>query len=334
MPTTLAALLLSAAPTPEGFAPPGLWTWDNWFARDGDTYHAYYLSVASCIGDPNDWGLRSGLVQIGHATSSDLRTWTDQGPVLVPQPRTPHSVLATGSVARHGDRWWMAYSAHGTPAGIGMLESTDLYRWQRVAHGDGVVVPRGTYTGTFEGQPLRWEPLADPFLYPEPINGKMVIVINARALDVPHNESGCLATLESTDLLHWTPGPVLAFPRFGERLETPQLWHHGGRWYLLTGVAHDQPAIAPRWVAELPAPTNQHRRANLVLQADRYEGPYRLVGNYLLDRLPGGRFGYIHKLVSGPDGQDYLLTSSNNRLSLPFPVTYAADGSLELHDPR
>ena len=45
----------------EPWLPPGMWTNDNWFARDGETYHAFYLMVPRCMGNANDWGLRGRL---------------------------------------------------------------------------------------------------------------------------------------------------------------------------------------------------------------------------------------------------------------------------------
>jgi len=321
--------LMGAAMTHADYAPPGMWTNDNWFAKSGDTYHAFYLQVPTCIGEGNRWTIGAKLTQIGHATSTDLRHWTDQGPVIVPIRGTWVEALATGSVARFGDRWWMVFTVNGGKPGVGLAVSDDLMQWQLV--GDGPVIPNGVYEGTWQGRPLKWRPCADPYLYPEPIDGQMVIVINAKAEGAPAATSGCLGTWRSHDLKTWEPGPVLLYPEMIDRLETPQLWTHGGRWYLYFGAAHDQAEIAPKWQADVPAEIRTHRRVNCLYMADRWDGEYRPIpGQWWLDRLPNGQGSYIHKVLAGPDGRDVLITTSNMKVSPPFEVVYGEDGGITL----
>ncbi len=56
------------------FALPGHWVWDSWTAVDGDTTHLFYLHAPTALGDPD---LRHRNAAVGHATSTDLVTWTD-----------------------------------------------------------------------------------------------------------------------------------------------------------------------------------------------------------------------------------------------------------------
>lgn len=319
----------------EPWLPPGMWTNDNWFARDGETYHAFYLMVPRCMGDANDWSLRGKLTSIGHATSTDLVNWQDQGPVVVPIPGSWHSRLATGSVARFEGRWWMVFTtggvnAEGSPVGgVGLAVSDDLMAWKPV--GDGPVALNQPYETTWQGAPIKWTPYADPYLYPEPIDGWMVMVLNAGVIGAPTESAGCLPTLRSQDMLHWEPGPMLDYPQWVERPETPQLWERNGRWYLYYGAAHDQPQIAQRWLREVPAEIRERRRVNCLMVADRFEGPYRPApGTWWLDALPDGRGGYIHKVLPGPGGSDVLVTTTGQGLSVPYRVQYGEDGSLTL----
>lgn len=312
-----------------GFAPPGMWTNDNWFAKSGDTYHVFYLQVPRCIGIANRWTIGGRLAQVGHATSTDLIHWTDQGPVIVPVPGSWVQALATGSVAPFGGKWYMVFTINAGQPGVGLAVSDDLMTWELV--GEGPVAPSREYVGTWQGQPLKWRPCADPYLYPEPLDGWMVLVINAQVVGAPLAESGCLATLRSRDLRTWEPGPVLLYPQTIERLETPQFWTHGGRWYLYFGAAHDQAEISTRWQAEVPDAIRTHRRVNCLYLADRWDGLYRpQPGQWWLDRLPDGGGGYIHKVLAGPDGSDVLLTTRDMRVSPPYRVRYAADGSVTL----
>ena len=34
------------------YHPVGMWSWDYWFAKQGDTYYAFYLQAPFCLGEP------------------------------------------------------------------------------------------------------------------------------------------------------------------------------------------------------------------------------------------------------------------------------------------
>ena len=57
------------------------WIWDSWYAKDGDTYHGFFLQADRALGDPD---LRHFNVSQGHATSVDLVNWTHLGTMLRP----------------------------------------------------------------------------------------------------------------------------------------------------------------------------------------------------------------------------------------------------------
>ncbi len=307
------------------YHPPGMWTWDYWFAVDGDTYHAFYLQAPMCLPDP---ALKHGHQHVGHAVSHDLVNWDDLGPALVPVHGTWNDLsIATGSVARHDGNWWMLFSGRGSKAsGMGLAVSEDLVHWSKV--GDGPVVPFGAqFKGEWEGRELTWFPLADPYVYPEPFDGWFYAVINARVVGEPIETSGCLAAMRSRDFSSWEPAGIWAFPKWFERMETPQVWTRDGKWYLYFGahggLQHD--------ALREGAPEAYHKAGNFVFMADRMEGPYEPVGQWWLN-LPDGRSGYIYKVVEGPAG-DVLLTSIDCKLSSPYRVTYAGDGSMKLSVP-
>jgi len=125
---------------------------------------------------------------------------------------------------------------------------------------------------------------------------------------------------------------VLACPGWAERLETPQLWRHGSRWYLYAGVAHDH-GVPEAWARIAPPAARSWTRINIVLTAERPEGPFAPAGDWVL-ALPDGRAGYIHKVMAGPGGGDVLLSTVDGCLSPPYGVSYAADGSLRLAKPE
>ncbi len=96
------------------FALPGHWVWDSWTAVDGDTTHLFYLHAPTALGDPD---LRHRNAAVGHATSTDLVTWTDHGVVLEHGPAGSPDASATwtGSVTRDPSGLWrMSYTGSGS----------------------------------------------------------------------------------------------------------------------------------------------------------------------------------------------------------------------------
>lgn len=316
-----------ATSPPALYHPPGMWAWDFWFARQGDTYHAFYLQAPFCLVEPM---LKHNHQHVGHATSRDLWHWVNQGPALVPVQGTWNDLsIATGSTVAHDGRWWMVYTGRGSKGGgIGLAVSDDLMQWRKV--GEGPVVPLGArFDGTWQGRPVQWVGLADPYIYPEPVDGWFHMIINSRMVGAPLNQSGCLTTMRSRDLKTWEPHAVLAYPQWWERLETPQLWRRGDRWYLYFGGAHDH-ELPEKFTADVPPEVRaMTRRGNFVFTSDRMDGPYEPRGTWWL-KLPDGQWGYIAKVLPDPEGRDVLLIAIGSKLSAPYPVTYDPDGSVRL----
>jgi len=322
----------AAEPTSnELYHPPGMWSWDFWFAKKGEVYHAFYLQAPICVGSHK---LKQNyMMMIGHATSTNLNEWKNCGPVVCAIPGTWNDgYTATGSVVAHEGHWWMVYTGRNPGAdGVGLAVSDNLYQWTKV--GDGPIVPLsaespsetadGVFTGHWKSQKLRWIGIADPYVYPEPIDGKFVMVLNAKVVGDPVATNGCLATLLSLDLKTWQPGPVLAYPQWFDRLETPQLWTHGGRWYLYFGGALDHGI--PN---NLPQPIKDRGiRGNYVFTSDRWDGPYEPRGEWHMKIL-----GYIAKVLPGPSGKDVLLITVRQQLSRPYLVVYPGAGGLGIEN--
>jgi len=356
LPAVLAMAALGVTDSVDGreksaelFHPPGLQPCDLWFAKQGHVYHAFYVQWPQL---PGKWGQLKrlspllgtggnlpgkplGYGQIGHATSRDLGHWTACGPVLMPQRETWNDVrVATGSAVAHDGRWWMVFSGFGTAvSGIGLSVSNDLMTWTKV--GDGPLVPFGRdFPDVWQGRPITWFPIGDAYIYPEPRDGWYYMVTNAIVHGAPTASAGCIGALRSRDLQAWEAFKVFAYPQWFERMETPQVWRHAHRWYLVFGGAHDIALPPDRFVQELENLTSrrpkvvEHFRGNFVFTSDRFEGPYVPDKNSWLT-VPG----YIDKIIPGPDGRDVLLTSQRGCISPPYPVTYAADGSLQVGKP-
>lgn len=309
------------------FHPLGAWVHDVWFARADDVHHAFYLQAPSAIGNPDDWKSRHALQLIGHAVSTDLESWTDCGPVIAPIAGSWRTGIATGSVVRRGERWWMFFTSRcPSGAGVGVATSPDLYTWQ--VEGDSPVIGSEVFTSSFDGEDVTWQFLADPYVYPEPVDGLYYMIVNGQVCGQPAAERGCLGLLVSEDLRSWSRPRLLSWPRAFTRMETPCLWRANGRWCLYFGAVVETKAPPEACAAIVPDALAGKPLLNGLLLADDIAGPYRPAPHGLWDTLPDGRMGYIYKFLPGSDGSDLLLTTHEHSLLPPYRVDYAADGSL------
>ncbi len=349
---TLALSLLSSvlpgaqaqkpATIPAPFHPPGMWTWDNWFAHDGKRWHAFYLQLPKAVGLERRWKDNDFYKHVGHAISTDLRTWQDQGSALCALSGTWNDRhIATGSVMHFEGRWWMAFTGRGTKGGgVGLAVSDDLTKWQPAQSSPifpltgtfGGDVEGGVFTSSWQGKTQHWVGISDPYLVPEVIDGWIYLVLCARVLDVPLAQSGCLAVLKSRDLRHWQQPTMIAWPRCFERMETPQLWTRQGRWYLSFGGVLDN-----KWAKEhaslLPeAVRDQPSHRNYCYSMDTPDGP---ADDALLQHVAAPRGHYIMKVLPVTADQDVAIFTvadrDNSSISPPYPVTYRADHSMQIN---
>jgi hypothetical protein len=68
-------------------------------------------------------------------------------------------------------------------------------------------------------------------------------------------------------------------------------------------------------------------RVNAVFIGETLEGPYRPVGDWKLD-IPGAPWWYIAKVLPGPGGREAMIVTAQGRISWPYAVSYAEDGSV------
>lgn len=282
---------------PPAFRPEGRNAWDFWFAKSGDTYHAFYLEYPDKVAQP-DQTRRHGGQWVGHAVSRDLRTWEERPTAL---KEAPARGIATGSCVRDGDRWYML----ATYRGFTLAESDDLDRWQWKAPARFPA----RLSADWKGEPLEFRLLADPFIHPDKIDGWWYAAINSQIQGVPKAVSGAQVLMRSKNLLDWETHKIVCYPGRFERIETAQFWEANGRWYLHFGGSGG--------------------KGSHIYMADRFDGPYE-AQPWSEMRLPGISF-YLGKRVVAPDGSDVFLAGQDYAgLSLPFRMTYAADGAIGL----
>lgn len=287
--------------------------WDFWFARLSGEWHAFYLQYPRSA-DPQFIHYRQS---VGHAVSRDLSAWSEQPVALAAEQGIWNDQgIATGSVVFRDGHWYMLYTGNSTTGagGIGLAVSSDLASWERV--GSGAVIERGrTIKAPWKGSTIEVEPLADPYVYPELIDGWNYMLLNVQDVHAMEGTRGCQLMLRSRDLTDWEAHAIVAYPGCYERLETSQLWERGGRWYLYFGGVGEG---------------NQFH--NLIYTADCFDGPYE-AAPWSNISLPDGGYFYIAKVLQDEQGRDWLLPNrAIESLLKPVNIRYGKDGSIMLED--
>lgn len=270
------------------------WLWDSWYARDGETWHAFFLQADTSLKDPR---LRHRHVSIGHAVSRDLVDWTHLGPCFAPssRPAFDDATTWTGSVVQDAAGLWHLFYTGTSKAEdakvqrIGHAVSHDLHDWQRVGSGlclDLTGPQAAAYETAFT--PGHWyeRAMRDPWVMPDPDGAGWLMVFTARAAGRDEaNDGGAIGLATSKDLYHWTLEPPVFTGGFGH-LEVPQVFEIQGRWYCLFCCGPGELSRAERetW-GEPPAPGTHY------LIADHPRGPWqRAPGPFLDSGNRGNRY--------------------------------------------
>lgn len=312
---------------------PDVWTWDMWFADDGELFHAFFLKASRALHDPNR---RHFNVTVGHAISRDLRAWTEVEDALVKSEAVAFDDLSTwtGSIVRaHDGGWRLFYTGTSAAEGgsvqrIGTARSTDLYRWTK-----------DSATALSEADPRWYEKLdrdvwfdeawRDPWVFHD--GSEWHMLITARASSGPAHERGVIGHAVSTDLDQWETRPPLSAigGGFGQ-LEVPQLAEVEGRRVLIFSCLRNEMSAARL--------ADDDAGGIWTVAIDDTTGPYPI---HNATRLTDESL-YAGRLIRDRSGQWNLIAFHNTdstgafvgAMSDPLPVAWAADGTLRLADGR
>jgi beta-fructofuranosidase len=203
------------------------WIWDSWVAHDGEHHHLFFLRASRALHDPDRRHLRA---TIGHARSTDLRTWELLPDALVPDdsPAWDDQATWTGSVVRGPDGLWRMFytgvsrAERGLVQRVGVATSTDLTTWHRV--GDGPLL---------EADPRWYEQLdldawideawRDPYVVADPAGDGWHMLLTARVREGDAPGRGVIGHATSPDLERWQVQPPLTAPAGFGQLEVPQV---------------------------------------------------------------------------------------------------------------
>jgi beta-fructofuranosidase len=216
------------------------WAWDFWTADDGERYHLFYLRAPRSLRDP---ALRHRRAGVGHAVSTDLRTWAPLPDALVAgEPGGPDDLaIWTGCVVPGPqDLWHMFYTgatdADGETVQVTCLAtSPDLVTWTRDPANPILRADPRWYEVLGESWP--GENWRDPWVYPDPAGDGWHMLVTARARgnhEVPDDDRGVIGAAWSPDLRRWEARPLRSEPGAGfGQLEVMQRERVGDRAVLL-----------------------------------------------------------------------------------------------------
>jgi len=293
------------------FRLPDAWVWDFWLADDGEQYHLFFLYASRALEEPD---ARHHRASIGHATSTDLTTWSRQRDALVRSDPPAFDDLATwtGSVIRHPDGTWFLFYTGATlnPDGIniqriGYATSTDLLHWTKF-QGNPVLAADSRWYETIDDGQWHDEAFRDPWVLADPDGNGYHMLITARANHGPADDRGVVGHAWSPDLRTWEIRPPLTEPGQGfGQLEVNQVEIIDGRPILMFSCLAGDVSDARRatgitggvWCAQADSVLGPFDIANAEQITDR-----SLYSGRLIQRRDTGRWAFLAFHHDGDDG--------------------------------
>jgi beta-fructofuranosidase len=203
------------------------WVWDSWHVQNDDLRHVFFLRASRALLDPDR---RHHRASIGHAVSTDLRSWRLVADALVPADTPSWDDLATwtGSIVRGpDDRWYLYYTGvsraeRGLVQRIGLATSEDLLTWHRYGTRP-LLEPDPRWYETLDLAHWYEQAWRDPWVYADPAGDGWHMLITARSNTGPSGNRGVIGHARSSDLVRWTVEPPLSEPAGFGHLEVPQV---------------------------------------------------------------------------------------------------------------
>ena len=314
------------------------WLWDSWYAKDGDTFHGYFLQAPKSLIDPDARHLNATQ---RHAVSKDLVTWQDLGTTFEPQRNGAawdDSTTWTGSVLKGEDGLWHLFYTGTCKAEaslyqrIGHATSTDLHNWTRV--GDGLCLDlTGPNADCYEAEHAKgfWHDRAmrDPWVMKDPTGPGWLMYFTARVPGVREaNDGGAVGFATSPDLMTWTLQPPVFRGSYGQ-LEVPQVFQVGKLWYCLFCTASVHWSEHTQATSTSAPVTGTH-----YLIGETPRGPWRVAPGFLDGAEPCRR--YAARIVEGPQGLVIMGFADGGKdvfgghIMDPEPVVVDANGHLHV----
>jgi beta-fructofuranosidase len=202
----------------------GEYVTDFCIVRREGIFHLFHIR-----GERWTWPLGYREIDLGHAVSADLFSWTALPPVL--GPGSPGAWDETGiwapDIVEAGGVYSMFYTGSDADnnQAIGLATSTDLRHWTK--HPDNPVVAPGAWSDRAAGHDVAGR---DGMVYADMERGRYLMYYTATMAD----GRACIALAESYDLHQWADlGPTyIEQDRSYNRCESPYLVRRDGAFYL------------------------------------------------------------------------------------------------------
>ncbi|MBI4024607.1 MAG: hypothetical protein HY360_06470 [Verrucomicrobia bacterium] len=254
----------------------------------------------------------AGTRTVGHAVSKDLFHWEELPPTIAcggPGEFDAYNIFHMDVFVQAGT-WFMHYTGldkggPGQQQSMGLATSRDGIHWTKhpanpVLRADlrwyEPAIPReATYQEKDFGR--LW--FRDPCIVRLPGGGFGMIVIARDPLQPP-DVRGCIAWATSQDLVRWEPHPPIYSPARFHTLETPSIFEHGGRHYLIY-MTH------PAWGSPVMA-TDPYQTAGdfYAISENSPCGPWRQPEDEVLVAAHARMRMGAARTVEAPDGGRYL----------------------------
>ncbi len=202
----------------------GEYVTDFCIVRSAGTFHLFHIR-----GERWTWPLGYREIDLGHAISADLCTWTPLLPVLgpgAPGAWDESGIWAPDIIEVDGvfHMFYTGSDARNNQA-IGMASSSDLHHWDK--HPGNPLVTPGAWSDRAVGRDVAGR---DGMVYADLERGRYLMYYTATLAD----GRACIALAQSADLHRWEDmGPTyIEEDRSYNRCESPYLVRHDGSYYL------------------------------------------------------------------------------------------------------